>query len=80
MDITSRIIVAIWGLDGTNGLIGTQRKQESRIQRLEQFREEIRTLWAFVRWLSLGIVALIGFLSTDAMERLIRSMFAAWLR
>ena len=67
---------AVFGLDGTNGLRGTQAKHGERLDALEATARDVRLIWTTVRWLALGISTLIGF----ALSNPIGEAIAKWLK
>ncbi len=69
--LVDRLAAQVWGFSGRNGLAGTQKDHEARLEKLELFRTEVMMLWAVVRWLSLGLLALVGLMSSDMVARLL---------
>lgn len=76
-NLVDRLAVAVWGQTGANGLSGTQIKHGERISKLEEFRMELTIIWRIVRWMALGLVGLIGILSTDTVARILADLLRA---
>tara|TARA_R110000868_G_scaffold91230_2_gene253052 strand:+ start:594 stop:848 length:255 start_codon:yes stop_codon:yes gene_type:complete len=72
--LVERLTIAVWGQTGTNGLAGTQIKHGERLAKLEEFRMELTIIWRIVRWMALGLVGLIGVLSTDTVARILADL------
>jgi len=77
LDPVSRLIIAVWGLTGNNGLTGTSKDHETRIRALETFAAEIRQIRDGIRWLALGLLALIGWAMTDPVATVIARVVRA---
>lgn len=69
--LLARLQDAMWGYNGTNGVVGSTKDHGRRIEHLEQWKRDIDLLKEFVRWLALGLVALGGLLLSDPAVRLI---------
>ena len=72
--LVDRIAAQVWGYSGQNGLAGTQKKHEARLEKLEVFQTEIMALWKVVRWLSLSLFAMVGLMSSDMVARLLLTL------
>lgn len=70
-DWRTMVSMAIWGVTGTNGLTGTSKDHEARIKKLEMFQSEIQTVRDIARWCLLGLSAVIGWLLTDPVAKIV---------
>ena len=78
-NLSERIVVlwsTIYGLDGSNGLNGTQKNHALRIAVLEAWVSQINTIARLVWWLALGLLSLSGFLLSDPAARLLAKVIA----
>jgi len=50
----------VYGVDGTNGLRGTQQRLVSRVEMLEAYHAKIDLIWKVVQWLGLGVLTALG--------------------
>jgi len=74
--LLARLQDAMWGYNGTNGVVGSSKDHSRRIEQLEQWRRDIDLLKEFVRWLALGLIALGGVLLTDPAVKMISALQA----
>lgn len=78
------VSMALWGIDGQNGLASKARDTEKRLTvvetRLTQYDQtqvQIRAVWATVRWIGLGVAAMIGFATTTPVASFITNILRA---
>jgi hypothetical protein len=78
--------VALWGIDGRNGVLSKSREHQARLDRIDarlsaydQTQMQIRTVWATLRWMGLGLFALIGFLLTTPVAEFVANIVRAGL-
>jgi hypothetical protein len=76
--------VALWGIDGRNGVLSKSREHQARLDRIDarlnaydQTRLQIRTVWTTVRWIGLAVAALIGFATTTPVATFIANVWRA---
>ena len=73
-DWQTMVSMAIWGINGQNGLTGTSKDHEQRIKNLEAFKSEIQTVREIARWCLLGLSAVIGWLLTDPASKILAAL------
>lgn len=54
----------IFGLDGSNGLRGTQQLHGRRLDKLERFESDLRLLGTVTRWTALAVGTVVGILAS----------------
>ena len=67
----SQMWFALFGMDGTNGLRGTQRIHGKRLDRIEKWRNEVETLVKLSRWMALALAGLMSFLMSDKFAEIV---------
>jgi hypothetical protein len=72
--VIARLQDAMWGYNGTNGVVGQTKDHERRIEALEQYRRDLKTVQEVARWMVLGLAAVIGFLLTDPAAKIIAAL------
>ena len=77
LDPVSRLIITVWGLTGNNGLTGTVKEHEVRLKSLETFTAELRQIRDAIKWMGLGLFALIGWALTDPVAAVIARVVRA---
>jgi hypothetical protein len=78
------VSMALWGVDGQNGLSSKVRNHDRRLTGIEdrlsaydQAQLQIRTVWATARWIGLGVAALIGFIMTTPVATFLANVWRA---
>lgn len=67
LDWTTRVTVTLWGLTGSNGLVGDRKHDHERLEHLEEFHRRILGLLAMLRWMALAAIALLGYLGREGL-------------
>lgn len=73
-DWQTMVSMALWGVNGANGLAGTSKDHEARLKQLEAFKSEIQTVREIARWCLLGLSAVIGWLLTEPAAKIISAL------
>ena len=76
-DRVSTLWWTVFGIDGTNGLRGTQRDHAKRIGKLERFEADIRLLWSLARWSALAIGTVVGIMASGPAGQIIAALLTA---
>lgn len=63
--------MALWGVNGSNGLAGTVKSHSERLEILEQFNRDLRVIKDLARWILLGITSLVAWLISDPIAKAI---------
>lgn len=74
----------LWGVDGRNGAMSRIRAHDADIATIkgrlaiyDQAQMQIRTVWATVRWIALGVGSLIAFSLTTPVASFLVNLYRA---
>jgi hypothetical protein len=73
-DLLTRVVVTLWGVQGNNGVVGTQKLHGKRLEDLERLKRDIELVFRALRWLGLGVTALIGFMLSDTVSTVLAGL------
>lgn len=66
----------VFGIDGTNGLRGTQQAHAKRLDKLERFESDLRLLGSLTRWTALAVGTVIGVLASGPAGQIVAALLA----
>ena len=65
---------SIYGVDGSNGIRGTQQAHSRRLDKLERFESDLRLLGSLTRWTALALGTVIGVLASGPAGQIVAAL------
>ncbi len=73
-DRTLTLWVAVFGIDGTNGLKGTTKEHAKALKNLQAWQSNVDNILSLTKWAALGFASLSGFLFTDTFAKILKTV------